>query len=118
MFRRAFFLFLVISLGSVAAETDPADVAALNQFAASVSNLPWPSAEGADPCVNSWLFVRCDLRNGTHRIVEILIPAADLVAKPSGSIPNEIGNFTELKVLALDSMALYGTHFILSQRTE
>ncbi|KAM0874364.1 hypothetical protein ACQ4PT_037471 [Festuca glaucescens] len=98
---RLFFLLLVLCLfaGSriTAAATNPQDAAALKSMKKKWSNLPksWTKKSSNDPC-DQWDGVIC---NGNSRVTLLNLFGMSL----KGTLSDDIGSLTELRVLDLSS---------------
>ncbi|MCD7452752.1 Protein STRUBBELIG-REPTOR FAMILY 3 [Datura stramonium] len=84
-------------------ETDPGDVAAINNLYASLGSpfLPGWGAVGGDPCNGLWQGVICENTN----IVTIRLNAANL----GGELGDNLGSFSSLKTLDLSNNHIGGS---------
>ncbi|KAL3323170.1 hypothetical protein AABB24_040335 [Solanum stoloniferum] len=84
-------------------ETNPGDVAAINNLYASLGSpsLPGWGAVGGDPCNGLWQGVECD--NGN--ILTIRLNAANL----GGELGDNLGSFSSLKIIDLSNNHIGGS---------
>ncbi|KAF7127894.1 hypothetical protein RHSIM_Rhsim11G0113500 [Rhododendron simsii] len=87
-------LFLVAT-----AQTNTQDFAALEALKDAWTNIP-PNWGGPDPCGSSWVGIHCN----NSRITSIILPSMGLI----GQLTGDIGQLTELQMLALESCGFYG----------
>ncbi|KAK3139119.1 hypothetical protein QOZ80_5AG0378100 [Eleusine coracana subsp. coracana] len=98
-------LFLLLVFLSVAgsritsADTNPQDAAALRSLMKNWKNLPSSWGKSNDPCDSNWDGIVCDGNSGNSRVTSLNLFGMSI----RGTLGDEIGSLTELRVLDLSS---------------
>ncbi|CAL4907292.1 unnamed protein product [Urochloa decumbens] len=96
-------LFVLCATGSrtASADTDPQDVAALSSLMKKWKNLPSSWGKSNDPCDAKWDGILCD---GNGRVTSLNLFGMSM----RGTLSDDIGSLTELRILDLSSNSLDG----------
>ncbi|KAK7401977.1 hypothetical protein VNO78_13891 [Psophocarpus tetragonolobus] len=113
-----FIIMLICTVQFSLADTDPSDVAAINNLYTALGNpvLPGWISSGGDPCGQGWQGVQC---NGSV-IQEIILNGANL----GGELGDSLGSFVSIRAIVLNNNHIGGSiptslpvslqHFFLS----
>ncbi|CAN6342227.1 unnamed protein product [Urochloa humidicola] len=96
-------LFVLCASGSrtVSADTNPQDVAALSSLMKKWKNFPSSWGKSDDPCEAKWDGIFCD---GNGRVTSLNLFGMSM----TGTLSDDIGSLTELRILDLSSNSLGG----------
>ncbi|KAG5525664.1 hypothetical protein RHGRI_032086 [Rhododendron griersonianum] len=96
-----FLLFISIQFLVATAQTNPRDLAALEDLKDAWTNIP-PNWSGRDPCGSSWVGIQCN----NSRITSIILPSMGL----NGQLTGDIAQLSELQIVDLSlNTGLTGT---------